>query len=606
MNNILKCRVEEMAMSILIEEIRIRNFKSYKNADLKIKDSTLLLGANNAGKTALLEALELCFIRYKRVSEDLVNISKGESIPLDREIILDVLISSTKEEFADEWFELFGSLIIEDQFDDKQVVALRTIIKYNSLKDEYELQRVAMNMWPSPDQVIEFKDYNTSLVTNDIIESIPVFYLDAKRDISSEVADKYSYWGKLVKDVNLSPDKMERVEQVLNEINDEIIGESSVLKHLTSSLNEITEVLDSNDSNVEINPVTRKIKDLNKGMEIKFSDQNSESFSINNQGMGTKSWITFLTLSAYISWKINEMKENSIPYHPLLLLEEPEAHLHPQAQRKIYKQMKSLEGQKLISTHSPIIAAQASLDEIIHIYKDDGLSNISNIETENLSEDEERKINKEILKSRGDILFADALILGEGDTEEQILPPFFEKYFEKEVFELGVNIVGVGGFRNYIPFMTIARDLGIEMFILSDGEENVIETVTKNFREIYGDINIEDYVKFLPNFSAMEQYLLEDGYFTEIDKVLKKLKGKDDYLERYIQNSGKSKPDFDGEAGRQKAIVKNMKSMKTEYSLILAREILTREDETKIPRLIRELFDSLAFRKGYKVSKEFE
>ena len=364
--------------------------------------------------------------------------------------------------------------MIDEQFENKDCVALRTIVRYNIIKGEYDIERKALNSWPLTEEVVDFDDFNTSRVTSEIIESIPVFYLDAKRDISAEMGDKYSYWGKLVKDINLSEKDLEAMEKHLNEINNEIINNSDVLKHLSTSLNMITDVMDSGSNSVEINPVSRKIKDLNKGMEIRFNDKYSESFSITNQGMGTRSWATFLTLSAYIGWKIKEMEKKDKPFHPLLLLEEPEAHLHPQAQRKIYKQMQNLKGQKLISTHSPIIAAQVDLKEIIHVYKKKDSSSLNYLNLSDLTSKDVRKLKEEVLKTRGDLLFADTMILCEGETEEQILPRFFNVFFGHESFELGTNIISVNGFGNYKPFMRIARDLDIDLFILSDGENETI------------------------------------------------------------------------------------------------------------------------------------
>ena len=60
---------------------------------------------------------------------------------------------------------------------------------------------------------------------------------------------------------------LQEMEKSLNEINDNIIGSSDVLKHLSSSLNKLSNVMNSNGNHVEINPVSRKIRDLDKGME---------------------------------------------------------------------------------------------------------------------------------------------------------------------------------------------------------------------------------------------------------------------------------------------------------------------------------------------------
>ncbi len=88
-----------------------------------------------------------------------------------------------------------------------------------------------------------------------------------------------------------------------------------------------------------------------------------------------------------------------------------------------------------------------------------------------LTEEDLRKIDRQVMNTRGDMLFARALVFFEGETEEQALPDFAEKRWKKHPNDLGFSFVGVGGTGNSAGLPAImAESLKIPWFIFSDGE----------------------------------------------------------------------------------------------------------------------------------------
>jgi putative ATP-dependent endonuclease of OLD family len=58
-------------MGILIDTVRIANFRAIKNLEVNLSILTLLVGANNAGKTTFLKALNLALgIDRRMISRD--------------------------------------------------------------------------------------------------------------------------------------------------------------------------------------------------------------------------------------------------------------------------------------------------------------------------------------------------------------------------------------------------------------------------------------------------------------------------------------------------------------------------------------------------------
>ncbi|MCM3133451.1 AAA family ATPase [Paenibacillus polysaccharolyticus] len=605
-------------MGVRIKEVRIRNFRSLESVDISFTDNCILIGANNAGKTSFLQAIQIAFAGSRKINGEDIFIKTGELLPMDRKAIIDVLITPTDAndnevaEFDDVWLEHFGELRSEKVTDLSQFVAIRTIIVFDKVRGEYEIVRKGLIDWPDDENIESYIEYKQIRITERLLQAIPIFYMDAKRDISAEMKDKSSYWGKLVTDVGLNVEEIGEIEEVLDRINNDIINRSSVLKHLVKNLSEIAVTIDSGDESIKINPVSRRIRDLNRGIDITFKDKDAESFPISNHGMGTRSWITFLTLVAYVTWKITQMKDDKIPYHPLILLEEPESHLHPQAQRQIFKQMNSMIGQKIISTHSPMIVGQAEIKDVIHLSKHQGRSKISTMDVTELEEQDLRKIKQEIFKTRGDLLFARAILLCEGETEEQALPIFFKEFFGCESFEAGVNIVSVGGKGKYKPFLRIAKSFNINFYILSDGEEDTIRKVKKDVREVFEESGPVDNIKYLNDGYDFESYLLNEGYSEELNIAMKQILG-DDYLQNYIAKKdntirGRLKTDaicsgcgqnvyediyrqYAGEEGVNQALLDCIHNNKTAYSSIIADIIVNNNVENKIPKIINDLFN---------------
>lgn len=606
-------------MSIIISEVRLRNFKCYHKIDITLKNSNLILGSNNAGKTTFLEAIDLCFSPFKRVDDTFIHIKKGEKLDNNKKAIIDLKIQpdNDRADFEEIWYEHFGQYIVAgEEFD---YVPIRCLISFNEEKDEYEVDRKILKTWPESDESYDYDAYKTNMITRTFLDSFQVFYLDAKRDIVADMNDKYSYWGRMVKDIKIDKKIEKEIEEYLGDVNEKIIDNSAVLEHLISTLASM--VFQTNQKeNIEINPISRKIKDLNKGMEIKVSDNNSESFSIENLGMGTRSWGTFLTLRAYIEWKNEEALDGDYPYYPIILLEEPEAHLHPQAQRTIYNQMVDLEGQVIISTHSPYIAAQADVRDFMHVYKKSDYSVIHRINTDELEKEDIRKIERMILNTRGDILFSNVLILCEGETEEQVLPDLFKFYFNKNSFELGVNIVSVSGATNYKPFLRVAKDLNIPCFIFSDGENLTIDRVSKTVKEIHNEDSIDEIVTFIPNEGNFEDMLFNEGFKDSLIELISEIKG-DKAIENKIWELENKKPkpkrtdekcvtcgqnifeipENSTSITEEEAISKILSGMKTEYSSMIGKKII---EKGVLPATIKSFFELIENNTNNNINRE--
>lgn len=504
-------------MGLRLTEIRINNFRSIEELNIELNDLNLLIGQNNCGKSNLLRAICIAINNQSVVSSQDIHLKKGEELTKDKKAIIDVKIQPTDSEgniiksFSEFWVGVFTDKWIVADETEGDYVAIRSTIEYDVQFDQYVVVKKPIKQWKNSisDSIPNMKRAYTAEMQSYLL----CFYMDAHRDIIEDIRNKKSYFGRATSSKDIPETVVREIETKLSEVNDLIVEKTPTLKDTQAMMAQIGEIVGTPDSQLLIEPISRKITDLHRGIDVKYEDGQSASFSISEHGMGTRSWISFLTLDAYIRNLTSSLKaeDEDVEIFVVLALEEPEAHLHSYAQKKLFGQIKKFCGQKIVSTHSSSIVTQASVCELIHLYKKSGKTEAHRIKTDDYTKEEIAKIHREVIRSNGELLFSKGIVLAEGITEEQALPVFFEKYFGFDPNYYGMAFLGIRG-QNYKTYLKLVRDFQIPWFIFGDGEASAISTIKTALKVAFRNDNIPNNVIIIDNGDDYENHLIRNSY----------------------------------------------------------------------------------------------
>lgn len=362
-----------------LKEVYIKNFRSIKECKVSLDDFTVFIGENNAGKTTILDAIRIGLNKaINRHSFDEYDFHMDENVNSPKESDGIKIIYHFEEKDEGEWDGYISDTFMDviqylKESPNKASVLIEVNAIFNDVTGDIETKTIFLN------QNYEEITGKSQNIVGKFLQLTPVFYLQALRDIKDTFSSKSPLWGRFMKKVSISKEDLEELQNQISGLNNDIITKDENLKELVNELDKIQNVMDfQGEDIVSIDAVPLKTWDLlSKAQVVINNGSTSYNFPIDKHGQGTQSVAAILLFKAYVKILLNEMSREEA--EAILTLEEPEAHLHPQAVRSLHKSIDEIECQKIITTHSPYFIQNMDLKNLRYVRKENGETKIAKI-----------------------------------------------------------------------------------------------------------------------------------------------------------------------------------------------------------------------------------
>ena len=530
-----------------ITKLKIKNYKSIKDSgEITVDDKIMsFIGQNNAGKSAILDAIQCVFPSVKKTVIG-SNFHKGTHDNV--EII--IWFNGVTDEYLEE--KLFGDAIsklvakakkLEDESaEETKIEAARKKIeetreqKLSEAKETYQVKdavmciklvvtntdRIGTKYYVDIDSVKEIKE-------SEIKKILPILkVIPAIRDPKNEsTAGTNSYLKELIAmldddmatNISISGNETVSYRQL-----NEIIAEESA-KRCQSISNSITgyynEAIGVNDFEVIVSSDVNISKGTTYYTKILDKSTNIES-DILSCGTGYQSMIILSILEAYV-----ELAQKKTEY--ILIIEEPEVYLHPSLQRKMIDTllMISMNNQVIFSSHSPITVGKMERNQIKLVKREAGEATVSDITVSD--------VIRELGIRADDILVNKGIIFVEGQDDKAVIEYILNRIHPGASDE--INVLIAGNCENLKFFanaeILINNKFNIPFLIIRDSDGMDVEQRTQ---ELLSDIvkvgrNLsEDQIKDIKQSIFITSKYSIEGYF--INELLLKETGIEEQLLR--------------------------------------------------------------------------
>lgn len=572
------------SVGIHVKAVSVAGFRALRDVCVELDPATtVLIGENNTGKSAFLEALDVVMGIRQAVPDDLHVTPEGTQ---RHEFLVDVLlVPAVGNRFSALVRPLLADAIRRGDTgqDSREYVAIRTVASLGEDRSAINRRRCFLDGWPGLDIPADGEptEIQGSLVRNPLHTLISFTLLQADRDLVAEMRRRTSRWGRLLAQRDLAHEQEDEVEQRLGELAQLVLDHSPVLGRLRDRLAEVHETMPTVEQ-VELEPLPSRLDDLTRATDVLVTAPNGPRLPLRMQGLGSRSLAELMVYRAFAA----ELSGRDEPYEPhgLACFEEPEAHLHPQAQLALMTVIDQMTGQRIVTTHSPQIAAEAEIRTVRLFRSSDAGITVSQVSS--VSEEELIKLRRLAERPHGQVLFSRLVIIGDGATERAALPVFARAHWGMDPEAKGVTFVDPLSLGQAPVLIGLLDDLGIPWLVLADGDRaarTALKRVASRLRR--SSTYVMERVVALPDRQDFERYLVGQGLESAIRQGVADLYG-EDALSEFGRRSQEGLLDGD------ELLIRFLSKNKGTYGAAVAEAILSVESPAgrpAIPEAIDEL-----------------
>lgn len=466
-----------------LHTLRLSNFQSFgpEPVELSLEDITYLIGPNGSGKTAALQAL----CRMFAFDPSLRRIQRSDfHVPWDEEHVPEERMLCIEADFV------FPE--VEDGVDVGTVAPFFGHMRLD-IADGIPRVRFRLDATMGPDgdieeafvYVLDLNPDGTPLSTSQVPRAdrnhIHVHYLPARRDPADHIAyGANALLGRMLRAVRWDNER-DAIKELTGQISDSLAANPSVnafsecLRTTWSTLHKGNFFTDP-----KITFVASEIEALLRHMSVSFSPGHDESlvdFSRLSDGQKSMLYLSLVLSSQAIGRAVLAGGDETFdsdklrpPIFTLIAVEEPENSLSPHYLGRIVSALNSMvqhpDAQALIATHAPSMLRRVDPEHIRYLrLTDERKSRVTTIQLPEKS-DEEHKFVREAVQAFPEIYFSRLVVLGEGDSEEIVLPRLLQVK-GAPVDESAVTIAPLGG-RHVNHFWRLLSALKIPYLTLLD------------------------------------------------------------------------------------------------------------------------------------------
>lgn len=436
---------------MFLANIKIWNFRKYgssseidlnnPNLDLNFtKGLNILIGENDSGKTAIVDAIKLVL---KTHSYEWIKLEEDDFFDSSNRFRIELRFEDMEEEafHFTEWLGFEG-------LGDKVKPYLRVI---------YDVSRTAQRILPA--DICAGVDSQGTPLKAAAREYLKATYLKPLRDANLDLTPKKnSRLSNILQTHEAFENKEEhRLVTLFQEFNknvaayfDGLDAEGNIIKddikgkELKDKIDTFVKLFIDEKHATNFDVTNANLKSILEKLELQILEQI-------NPGLGTMNKLFMATELLHLE------KENWTGLR-LGLIEELEAHLHPQAQMKVIEALQNKKDiQLILTTHSPNLASKVKLENIIICHNKNAypLNNKCTL----LDPDDYKHLERFLDTTKANLFFAKGVIMVEGWSEEILIPALARKMkkdglITKDLTEAGVSIVNVAS-AEFIKFAKI-------------------------------------------------------------------------------------------------------------------------------------------------------